>query len=356
LHETALSQILANKGENMLRVALVGCGVIAPQHITAFAKQQERARLVAFCDLDREKAEHARQLYKQRLGRASQSRILTSYDEVLEDKTIDAVDLCLPHHLHAEYAIAAARAGKHILCEKPLANTLEDCDRMIAAAKEANVVLFHGENMRLDPVVNRAAEIVCEGRIGTITGLQQTYAHWQPEAMNRGWRARPEEAGGGQLMDAAIHHVDILRHIGGEIVQVQAMTTQHRPELGPKSEDTGVLNFRFQPGHLGQLFAGHATRNRGGSPLLTVFGTEGSLTLEAFWPRRGLVWFPANNEPQVLIENHHWQESFDAEVAHFLDVLLEGAPLRATPEEGRRNVQIILAAYESARTGRSIEV
>ncbi|CEK15047.1 predicted dehydrogenase [Chthonomonas calidirosea] len=340
----------------MLQIALVGCGVIAPQHIAAFAKQYERATLSVFCDLDMEKADRARAHYEKLLGKSVGSRIVASYEEVLADSTVDAVDLCLPHHLHAEYAIAAARAGKHILCEKPLANTLEDCDRMIAAAREAGVVLFHGENMRLDPVVNRAAELIHEGRIGIVTGLQQTYAHWQPEAMNRGWRARPEEAGGGQLMDAAIHHVDILRHVGGEIVQVQAMTTQHRPELGPESEDTGVLNFRFDRGHLGQLFAGHATRNRGGSPLLTVFGTEGSLTLEAFWPRRGLVWFPANNEPQVLIEHHHWQESFDAEIAHFLDVLLEGVPLRATPEEGRRNVEIILAAYTSARTGRLVEV
>lgn len=340
----------------MLRVALVGCGVIAPQHVAAFAKQKERAILAVFCDVDGTKADRARALYEQLLGESVGSRILTDYHEVLADESVDAVDLCLPHHLHPDSAIAAARAKKHILCEKPLAITLEDCDRMIAVAKEEGVVLFHGENMRLDPVVNRAAELIAQGLIGSITGLQQTYAHWQPESMNRGWRARPEQAGGGQLMDAAIHHVDVLRLLGGEIVQVQAMTTQHRPELGPESEDTGVLNFRFAPGHLGQLFAGHATRNRGGSPLLTVFGTEGSLSLDVFMPRKGLVWFPSNKEPEIIIEHHHWQESFDAEVAHFLDVVLDGVPLRATPEEGRKNVEVILAAYESARTGRLVKL
>jgi predicted dehydrogenase len=279
---------------------------------------------------------------------------------VLADPTLDAVDLCLPHHLHAEMSIAAARAGKHILCEKPLALTVEDCDRMARAAAEAGVILMHGENLRTTETVEMAAELIRQGRLGTLVGLQATYAHWQWIELNLDWRTRPAESGGGHLMDGAIHFVDVLRHLGGEIVAVQAMTARFRPELGPQSEDTGVLNFRYSEGHLGQMFACHASRGRGASPMLTVFGTQGCLTLEAFGGGRGLVLFPHSDEgrrePEVLTAHHTWHDSFRREIAHFLDVVIDGVPLRSTPRDGRANVQVVLAAYESARTGREIQI
>lgn len=334
-----------------LRAALIGCGVISPQHIQGFANSSERAALTAVCDLDSEKAETARKRYQTFMGREVPTKAVTDYELLLADPQIDAVDICLPHHLHEAVALAAAKAGKQILCEKPLSPTLEGCDRIIEGCKAAGVLLMHGENMRLYPVVVRAAEEIAAGNIGTVTGLQQTYAYWQPASMNEGWRGKLEEAGGGQLMDAAIHHVDVLRHLGGEMAALQAMTTQHRPELGALSEDTGVLNFRYRAGHLGQLFAGHGTRNRGASPLLTVFGDQGSLTLQAYGKNQALVWFPYQKEPQVLIETCSVQESFNAEIAHFVEAILDGVPLKCTPADGRANVQVILGAYESARTG-----
>ncbi len=339
-----------------LQVAVVGCGTISRQHIEALAHSDGRASLCALCDTDLAKAEAAREVYRAALGQPAEVEILTDYGRVLQDPRVEAVDLLLPHHLHAEMTIAAARAGKHILCEKPLALTLVDCDRMAAAAQEAGVVLMHGENLRFAEAVDQAAEVVGSGRLGTLVGLQATYAHWQSTALNLDWRTRPDQSGGGHLMDGAIHFVDVLRHLGGEISHVQAMATRFRPELGAQSEDTGVLNFRYAAGHLGQMFASHASRGRGAAPMLTVFGTEGCLSLAPFGAERPVMIFPHNAPREELGEQSGWQRTFDREIAHFIEVVRDGVPLRATPQDGRANVQVILAAYESIRSGREIAI
>lgn len=336
-----------------LRVALVGCGIISGCHLTAFARAGKRASVVALCDTNRENAEQARAFYMQAQEPGSAApRIVTDYEAILADIAIDAVDLALPHHLHTEMAVAAARAGKQILCEKPLALTPAECDQMAAEADAAGVVLMHGENWRTAETVERAAKLIEGGFLGVLIGLQATYAHWQSIELNRGWRTRPDQAGGGHLIDGGIHYVDVLRHLGGEITHVQAMTARFRPELGAESEDTGVLNFRYAGGHLGQMFASHASRGRGASPMLSVFGTEGCLTFEAFGGGQALMLFLHGKQPEVLVPRQTWQDTFDREIHHFIEVVLDGIPLRATPSDARANLQVILAAYESAKSGR----
>lgn len=333
-----------------LRVALVGCGIISGAHLAGFQHNRERAQIVACCDTSEERAARA----ASEAGMDVLPRVTTDYATILNDSTVDAVDLCLPHHLHADMTIAAAKAGKHILCEKPLALTLADCDRMDAAAKEAGVVLMHGENMRTAPVNERAAALIREGNLGTIIGIQSTYAHWQSEALNKDWRTRPEESGGGHLMDGGIHYIDVMRHLGGEVVAVHAMTTRYRPELGAQSEDTGIVNMRFEAGHLGQLFASHASRGRGASCMMTVFGTESCLSLEAFGGDRALIWFPRDRPSEVLVTRQTWQDTFVAEIKHFIEVILDGVPLRSTVADGKANIRLVQAAYESAQTGREV--
>ncbi len=339
-----------NKPMKRLNVALVGCGIISGAHIEAFRKHADRARLAACCDTDLSRAQAAAEM----AGPEMAARAVTDYAALLADPEIEAVDLCLPHHLHRDLTLQAANAGKHILCEKPLALTLADCDAMAASALENSVVLMHGENMRTSEVAERAAELLQAGRVGTIVGLQATYAHWQSQELNKDWRTRPAESGGGHLMDGAIHFVDVMRHLGGEIVAVHAMTARFRPELGAESEDTGVLNFRYAEGHLGQMFACHASRGRGASSGLTVFGTEGCLSLDAFGGQRALMLFPQGQPPETILTDSGWRETFTREIGHFLDVVQNGAALRSTPRDGRENVRVILAAYESARTGREV--
>ena len=336
-----------------LNVALVGCGDISGRHISALEQFRESARIVVCCDSSISRADHAAAIVS---GDVYLRRPLTctSFDAVLANSEVDAVDLCLPHYLHAPMAIAAAKAGKHILCEKPLAISVEECDAMIAAAAQAGVVLCHGEPLRCAGIVTRAAELIAEGRIGNIVGLQATFAYWQRAELNTGWRGNRNESGGGHLMDGGIHVIDALRNLGGDIGSVQAMTASYRPELGHDSEDLALLNLRYKAGHCGQLFACHATRSRGASPLITVFGDEGSISLEAYGADNGLVLFPQGHAPEVQNPHHSWVDGYERLMGSFIDSILDGSPLLSTAEDGRENVRVVLGAYQSAASGREV--
>ncbi len=207
-----------------LNVAVIGCGDIVARHLEAWRREEERAAVVACCDPDAGRAEKAIEACGN-----PEARPVADYRELVGDPQVYAVDLCLPHHLHAPVAIAFAEAGKHVLCEKPLALNVAECDAMIRAAESNGVTLMHLEPQRMSATVAQAAEMVREGRIGRIVGIQGTFAYWQRAELNRDWRADPAQSGGGHLMDGGIHIIDAIRHLAGDVTAVQAMTAQYRP-------------------------------------------------------------------------------------------------------------------------------
>jgi predicted dehydrogenase len=329
---------------SLLRVALVGCGIISEAHIRAYEKHKDRARITICCDVDEEKA-------RQRADLIGDARVVTDYQAVLDDPEIDAVELCTPHHLHAAATIAAARAGKHIMCQKPLTNTLEECDAMIAAAREANVVLYYGEMNRTTPAAVAARQAVEAGHIGQVVGVQATYSHWQGgDILSTDWRYTPQLAGGGQLIDGGIHWIDLMLHIGGPIESVHCFTTQFRPELG--GEDTATLSVRYRNGHLGTLFSSHAAAVWLPQANFVVFGTEGVLTMGG--PKSALTLHRKGlqNDPEVLLAERG--DSFAVMTGHYLDTVLAGKPNPSPGEVGRENLQVVLAAYEAARLNRGV--
>jgi predicted dehydrogenase len=331
---------------DLLRVALVGCGIISEAHIRAYEKHKERARITVCCDVDEAKA-------VQRAAQVGGARVVTDFNEVLNDPEVDAVELCTPHHLHAEAAIAAARSGKHIMCQKPLANTLEECDAMIAAAREAGVVLYYGEMNRTALPAMATRQAIEAGRIGPLVGIQATYSHWQGgEILSTAWRYTPQLAGGGQLMDGGIHWIDLMLHIGGPIESVSCFTTRFREELG--GEDTATLNVRFREGHLGTLFSSHAAAVWLPQANFIAFGTEGVLSMGGPGGALLLHHKDRKREPEVLLKERG--DSFATMTGHYLDTVLDGKPNPAPGAIGRENLQVVLAAYESARLGRVVAV
>jgi len=329
-----------------LRVALIGCGLISEAHVRGYARHAGRARIAVCCDIDREKAERLAALV------GDGCRAETDPERVMSAPDIDAVEVCTPHHLHPEAVIAAARAGKHVLCQKPLAKTLADCDAMIAAAREAGTVLFYGETNRTMPAAVLARRAAEEGRIGTLVGVQATYAHWQGgKYLTTAWRYDPAVTGGGQLLDGGIHYVDLMLHVAGPVEAVTCFTTRFRPELG--GEDTAVVNARFAGGALGTLFASQAAALWPPTPGFVAFGTEGVLTLGG--PHGALALHrPGAPEPEVLLRDGG--DSFATMIGRYLDTVLDGAPNPAPGELGRENLRVVLAAYESARLGREVRV
>lgn len=329
-----------------LNIALIGCGLIAEEHIQAYAKHAGRARIDVCFDIDPEKA-------ARRAAQIGDARVAATLEEVLADPEVDALEILTPPHLHAEAAIAAARAGKHILCQKPLAKTLEECDAMIAAARDANVTLFYGETNVTLPAAVEAKKVIASGRIGRLVGAQATFAYWQGGTiLSTAWRYNPELTGGGQLLDSGIHAIALMLGIAGPICSVSCAVSRFREELG--GEDTSALIVRFDGGAVGTLFASQAVGTWAPLPNFTAFGTEGALTLGG--PSGGLTLHRPDlpDRQEALLERRGG--GFEAMIGGYLDTVVGGQRNPSPGETGRENLRVVLAAYESAQTGRDVEV
>jgi predicted dehydrogenase len=329
-----------------LNVALIGCGIISGDHIRGYAQHQDRARITVCCDLDSEKA-------AARAALIGDARVVTRFEEVLADPEVHAVEICTPHHLHAEAVIAAARAGKHILCQKPLSRTLEECDSMIAAADEAGVILFYGEMNRTLPAAVLAKQAIEEGRIGTLIGIQARAAYWQGGAyMSTDWRYDPSITGGGQLLDGGIHAIDLMLHIGGPFEAVSCFTHRFRPELG--GEDTAAVTVRFRGGHIGSLFTSQAAGAWVPEANFIAFGTEGALTLGGTHGALTLHRHDLPERKQVLREKNG--DPFAVMIGRYLDTVFGDIENPSPGNVGRENLSVVLASYEAARLGMEIRL
>jgi predicted dehydrogenase len=335
---------------NPVRIALVGCGVISEHHVRGHAAHSHRGRITLCCDIDLKKAFERADQVEALTG--ERPAIVDDYAAVLANPEIDSIELCTPSHLHTEPVIAAARAGKHVSCQKPLALTLADCDAMISAATEAGTILFYAEMFRVWEPVMIANRVIAEGGIGQVVGLQATYAHWQGgEYAHTAWRYDPKIAGGGQLIDGGIHWVDILRTIGGPISSVSCFAHRVRPELG--GEDTTAVIFRYADDRLGTLMATHACALGFPGPSVFVLGTEAVLSFGG--PLGSLVKHSRRLPDGHEVLLNKGLDPFVSMAGHYLDVLA-GAPNLCSAESGREMLQIVLAAYRSAEIGRAVNL
>ena len=329
----------------LLRVALVGCGLISDAHCDAYATYPERAKITVCYDIDGEKA-------ASRAAGLGHARVASSLEDILTDPEIDALEICTPPHLHPDTAIAAARSGKHVLCQKPLARTVAECDAMIDAALKAGTVLFYGEMNRTLPAALAAKQAIDAGRIGKLVGIQAIFAYWQRgEILNTAWRYDPQIAGGGQLLDSGIHALALMHTVGGLVQSVSCYAQRFRPEMG--GEDTTAVAMQFTDGHVGTLFSSQASGVWVPGPILTAFGTEGALTLgggAALTLHRPDL--PERKE--VLLQSG--EDSITAMVGAYLDVIQHGAANPSPGEAGREDLQLVLAAYQSAAEGRQVQI
>ncbi len=232
-------------------IGVIGCGAIAVEaHLPNYAADG-RARLVAVADVDRARAEEA-------AARFGVPHIYEDYRELLARGDIEAVSICTPNDVHAEQAIAAAQAGKHILCEKPMAISLEQAEAMIAAASAAGVQLMVGFTHRFYSFNERAAALIAEGAIGKPYTVRVRFAHRGPY---ESWSARSDwffdrrRAGGGAVLDMGIHALDLTRFLLGEEIEsiwASIATLAHPIE----AEDAAVLCLQLTGGALGYIETG----------------------------------------------------------------------------------------------------
>lgn len=324
-----------------IRVGIVGCGVISEAHIRAYQKVSDRAEIVVCCDPDLQRAQSRADLIGPHV------RITTDAQEVFGAADVDAVDLLTPHHVHLAQTRAALAAGKHVLLQKPLATSLEECDEIVKLGESARTVLYYGETHHTMPCGVAARQAILDGEIGQVVATQATYAHWQGGVyLTTPWRYDPKIAGGGALLDGGIHHLALMHMVVGPMVSVSAIAKNVRPELG--GEDTSVVTVEYANGAFGSLVSTHATGMWSPTPSLIVYGTRGILTVESYWgplvlhrpdlPEGRQVWLPVDGD------------GFEAMITRYLDVIA-GRPSPSTVEMGRHEFAVVMAAYRSAESG-----
>jgi predicted dehydrogenase len=319
-----------------VKVGLIGGGGIADEHILGYRRFAEKITVRAVADaVDTVAATRAAELG---------ATAYTDYAALVSEADIDAVDICLPHYLHKDAIVVAARAGKHILCEKPLCLTADEAAEVQAAVEASGVTLMCAHNQLFLPAVARAKEMLEAGLIGTVYEIRTTdsfYNDFDPSTM--GWRASVKASGGGELIDTGYHPTYLMLHLAGAVpVEATAMLSTHRLTF-MEGEDSAQVLVRFDNGVVGQLVTSWAYDPAAVTERFSAVGELGALysdgTSLTVTLRSGdtqtLSWDPVN--------------TYVEEIGHFADSLIDGTRPLHTEKEGLEALGILLAAYRSAR-------
>lgn len=246
---------------------LIGCGDIARKRVAPALRDLDNCD---FLGVSREREELAEGFAKE----FGAKRWYGTWPDLLKDEEIDAVYIATPVHLHAQQTIAAAEAGKHVLCEKPMAINVSECDRMIAACHAHQVKLGVAYYRHFYPVVGRIKEIIQSGEIGEPVLTQiNAFESFNPQADHpRHWLLETDRSGGGPMFDFGCHRIEVLTNIFGAISKVSALTANVL--FDREVEDTAMALFQFERGTCGVLSVTHAAQPQ---DTLDVFGSNGSI-------------------------------------------------------------------------------
>ncbi len=345
---------------NKIAVGMIGAGRVADAHATGYLKIRDKAIIAAVTSSSLEHSQRKAQGW-------GVERVYPTLSDLLADDRIDAVDICLPHHLHLEVVLQACEAKKHILLEKPLARTVAEAKQIVDAAERANVTLMVAHNHVFNPIVQKAKEILEKGLIGRVHLVKAASYGWFFFTEND-FRQSQEKTGGGILIDTGIHFVYILQFLLGE---VQSVTTVQgrlvREEM--QGEDTAIVALRFANGVIGEITASYASRvpewekgfPAGWEQTVYILGTRGAIR---FSLTEDTLWFYSEAEMPSTLKplsgwtaikiDHAYPRSFHAEVAHFVECLQEHRKPTTGGEEGEKALEVVEAAYRSAKESRTI--
>lgn len=336
--------------------AIVGCGVIGPIHADAIS-ELSNGRLVVTHDTD---AERAREL-----AEAHGADWDVDLDRVLRRPDVDIVCVCVPSGRHAEIGVRAARAGKHVICEKPIEVRLEPADRLIATCRDANVRLGVVFQLRYVPALVQLRSLLKAGSLGRPLSAEVVLPSYRSQSYydSADWRGTWELDGGGCLMNQGIHFVDILEWLLGPAERVfgQCTTTTHDIEV----EDVAAATFTFQSGAIGVVHA--TTAAPPGLPWrIRVTGTKGTVQIEDSritscaltdgGPTLGVSEDAgrsrsSRSDPASMLHVGHRNQFAD-----YLRAVSAGTGPAIGGAAGRRALELVLAVYRSARTAQEVDV
>ena len=336
-----------------VRIALVGCGRISQTHFDAIVRV-EGLEISAVCDVMPDRARAA--------GEANSVPAFTSYEKMLREASCDAVAICTPSGLHPHQGILAARAGKHVISEKPMAITLSAADELVAACDEASVHLFVVKQNRLNPSVQLLRRAIDKGRFGRIYLANSTVRWSRPQEYYDAadWRGT-WEFDGGAMMNQASHYIDLMQWLIGPVQSVMAQTATLARRI--EVEDTGVALVKFRNGALGVIEVTMLTFPRNLEGSFTVLGEKGTVRVGGTAVNRIETWQFADHDPDddqvaAAATNPGSIYGFGHEgyYRNVLAVLRGDARPDTDGRSGRKSLELILGIYESAKSGREVPV
>lgn len=339
---------------NKINVGVIGCGSIAEhRHLPEYGFNQH-VNIFAVCDIVPKRAEAASQKYG--------SLVYTDYKALLKNPEIDAVSVCTPNYLHAEMTIAALNAGKHVLCEKPMATSLEDAMKMNEAAKKSGKKLMIGHNQRLVSSHQKAKRLIESGELGKVHSFRTAFGHSGPEGWSidgkDSWFFKKNEAFIGAMGDLGVHKADLLRFIlGEEFVEVAAFI-ETSAKANSDVDDNAVCILRTASGIIGSLAASWSYVKEDNATI--IFTEKATVRLEDD-PDYSVIIHHRDGKTETFklgtIQTNETAGQFNTEVIErFIKSIVEDTIPPITGEEGMKSLNVILGALESNITGRNVRL
>jgi predicted dehydrogenase len=348
-----------------LGVAVFGCGGVSAGHFSAYAANP-KARLIAAVDVRPELAEAAAKKW-------GAQHWYTSTAEAFANPDVQIADLCLPHHLHAPVAIEAANAGKHVFVEKPIANTLDEADAMIAACRENGVLLMVDQTKRYQNRHRKLKELLDAGYVGDPILVRGAYLqdiiyawhHMEPERLKGYWKHD------GVISGIGIHALDLLRWLIGEAIEVQAVaSTSDLIDPQRRTEDSGHVLLRFANGCIGEVTVSYVLKTPHFAASwdvmpIEIYGRDGSIrmdehdtitvTSDKIGGAAGSGVFQVQTRPPVGAPRPP-AEGMAGAADHFLDCVLNGTQPLTHGQDARASLELVEAAYRSIQEGHAVRL
>jgi glucose-fructose oxidoreductase len=333
--------------EREVRYAVVGLGHISQvAMLPAFEHARENSRLAALVSDDPAKRQELSKKYQ-----VDKTCEYDRYDELLESGEIDAVYIALPNHLHRDYAVRAARAGIHVLCEKPLAVTVDDCEAMIRAAEQNRVKLMTAYRLHFEEANLSTIELIRSGQIGPARVFNSLFTQ---SVVDGNIRLNPNALGGGTLYDIGIYCINAARYLfEAEPTQVFAVRASSEEPRFKNSEEMTSVVLRFPNERIASFTCSFGAAD---VSMYQVAGTRGSVRLEPAYEYAGALKQVVTTDGKTREKEFGKRDQFAPELVYFSNCIRFDERPEPSGWEGLADVRVICAAYESADTGRPIDL
>ena len=333
------------------RIGLVGCGRISRNHFDAIARLPQ-FELVGVCAVVESRARDA--------GELSEVPWFGSLQKLLDGVSLDVVAICTPSGLHPQHGVMAAQAGKHVICEKPMAISLTGADALVHACDKAGVQLFVVKQNRLNPPIQLLQRALDKGRFGRLYMANTTVRWTRPQEYydQAPWRGT-WEFDGGAFMNQASHYVDLIQWLVGPVESVMAKTATLARRI--EAEDSGLAILKFRNGALGSIEVTMLTYPKNLEGSITILGETGTVKIGGTAVNRVETWqFADYDDDDKAIETSNYTPAsvygsgHEGYYRNVLDVLEGRAQPDTDGRAGRKSLELILGIYESAKTGREV--